>query len=163
MHTWWQYATVTALSALKFMVGVASGLALQLPFWEQFTCTALGGIIGVVAYAFVGEGIAQVWHWLYARLLKRRAPTQNKTPAPAAAWVQRIWQRFGLWGLALIAPPTLGPPIAVPLAVLLSTGTNRTATRWRVAVVMSLSVLAWAAVLAWSGREMMAWLQKLPG
>jgi hypothetical protein len=157
MHHWWQYATVAALSALKFMVGVGAGLALQLGFWEQFICTALGGVAGVVAYAFVGEGIGRAWAWARARFGKPKADSTQRDQN--TGWARRVWNRFGLVGFALVAPPTLGPPIAVPLAVLLSAGARPAAARWRVVVAMSVAVVGWAAVLALSGREIIAWLQ----
>ncbi len=99
--------------------------------------------MGVVGYAYLSSAIGN----FFASLRKR-----PKAPAkPAPAWVQHIWERYGLIGLALVAPPTLGPPFAVPLAILLG------APRPRVIAYMCTSIVLWSTIFAYAGQALVHW------
>lgn len=135
----WQAITTTALCALKFMVGVAVGLALPLSTPTRWLCFVLGGVLGTTIYAYLGDALKRwVQSW-------RKQP---KAPKPTPTWLVQVWQRYGLIGLVLITPPLLGPPVGVPLAIALG------APRGRVALWMGISVAVWATVFALAGEPL---------
>ncbi|MCX7606958.1 MAG: hypothetical protein N2170_06825 [Bacteroidia bacterium] len=130
-----QYLSVALLSGVKFMVGVAMSLALGLNFWEQFLSTTIGGIAGVSFFTYLGDTLRS---WI-AR--KRNRPL---SPLPSAKW-SRLWEKYGLWGVALLTPPILSPPIGTAIA--LAFGTPRPLLLWRMSIAMVLWGLFFAG--AW--------------
>jgi uncharacterized membrane protein len=117
-----------AVGAIDVWVGIPTGLALGLsPILSGATSVA-GGLVGV---AFIGIGGERLQRWAYGRpwLSKRRKR------------VERLWNRYGIWGVALQAPIFTG----VPLGTLIALGLGAPAKRllfW-----MSVSVVLWGVVL----------------
>ena len=131
-------AGVFGLSAAKFMMGVALGVALRLPFVVQVVCTGGGAVVGIFVTAYLGDGIRA--------LVRRRFPPKPKPPpaegdppkkAPLAV---RVWDKWGLAGLAIIGPITLGPVVAVVTAISLG------APRTKVITFMTVTTLVWSIV-----------------
>lgn len=134
-------AGVFGLSAGKFMMGVALGAALRLPFALQVVCTGGGGVAGVVLTAFAGDAIRG--------FVRRRFPGKPKPPAEPASpdappkkppLAHRVWDRWGLAGLAAVGTITLGPVIAVVTALSLG------APRRKVIGFMTTAVLLWSVI-----------------
>lgn len=145
----WLYLTVLLSSAPKFMVGVAFAWAGGLNFLEMFICTSVGGMLGITVFTFFGEGIRAWWQ----QRQKRRKGTHDEpyVAKPPSAFAQRIWDRFGLPGVALLTPPFLSPPIGTAIA--LAFGTPRVLILgW-----MYSSMILWALVFSAFG----GWIQSV--
>ena len=54
----------------------------------------------------------------------------------------RIWHRFGIWGLGLVAPVTIGPQIMAALCVALGEPSRRTQA------AISLGVIPWVIAIS---------------
>jgi hypothetical protein len=61
----------------------------------------------------------------------------NPTPDPTKLF-WRVWHRFGLWGLGLIAPVTIGPQATAVIALALGESPRR------IQLAISLGVAPWA-------------------
>ncbi len=137
---------VFLVSAVKFMVGVAMSLAKGLPFWTQFLCTTGGGIAGSIFFTYLGDAVRRWINRLRRRTL--RSPSQR--------WI-RIWERYGLWGVVLLTPPVLSPPIGTAIALMF--GTPRGLLVRRLAVVMVL----WGLVFGLFGEGLKGLIKLLAG
>jgi hypothetical protein len=65
----------------------------------------------------------------------------NPTPDPTNLF-WRVWHRFGLWGLGLIAPVTIGPQATAVIALALGE------SPLRIQLAISLGVVPWAIAFA---------------
>jgi hypothetical protein len=64
----------------------------------------------------------------------------NPTPDPTK-FFWRIWHHFGIWGLGLVAPVTVGPQATAVIALTLGESPQR------IQLAISLGVAPWAVVL----------------
>ncbi|GIV24930.1 MAG: hypothetical protein KatS3mg026_0622 [Bacteroidia bacterium] len=127
----WRYLSVGLMSGLKFMVGVAMSAAFRFSFWEQFLTTSGGGIAGVVFFTYLGDWIRrQIARW-------RGRPAASLSPR----WA-RLWERYGLWGVAFLTPPILSPPLGTAIA--LAFGTPRP----HIVARMTLAMIFWGFFFA---------------
>ncbi len=138
MHDLPTLAGVFGLSSAKFMMGVALGVGLRLPFVVQVLCTGGGAVVGIFVTAYLGDGIRA--------LVRRRFPAKPKPPVaegdppPKTPLAVRVWDKWGLAGLAIIGPITLGPVVAVVTAISLG------APRSKVITFMTVTTLVWSVV-----------------
>jgi hypothetical protein len=134
-------------------------IAFQYGFWEQFAVTGIGGVFGTTFFTYFGEAVKR----RVRSYRNRRKSAVAATPAPVNApnqppkntFTRRIWNAFGLPGLAFLTPPVLSPPLGVALA--LGFGAQRS----QVVVYMGVSMLMWAGVFAALGTQILAWLQQV--
>jgi uncharacterized membrane protein len=108
-----KYFSVAMAAALKFFAGPITGLALGLTWYETALCSALGMMVSVVLTTYIGKGIQA----LMARWRKASPRKFSKSSRLAV----RIWQRFGIIGIALLTPllftPIGGTILALALRV----------------------------------------------
>lgn len=96
---------------LSYSLGHGIGLTIVL--------TALGGLVGMLIFYFTGT---QVLEFLRRRQVRRNAERVARGLAPRRnftrtnRWIVRVKQRYGIRGLAAIAPPTLSVPVTALLA-----------------------------------------------
>ncbi|MCS7163362.1 MAG: hypothetical protein NZ958_08600 [Bacteroidia bacterium] len=135
------YLPVFLMSGLKFMVGVGMSLLMHLTFWEQFLLTAGGGIVGVGFFTYLGDKVRAWW--------RGRRPAAS--PAASAKW-RRLWERYGLWGIAFLTPPLLSPPVGTALALAFGSPRNQIFLR------MSLAMIAWGLFFALLGQKALHYL-----
>ncbi|MBL8119954.1 MAG: hypothetical protein J0L63_17900 [Anaerolineae bacterium] len=120
------------LGFFYFIASIPAGMALGLPGWVAAVTAWLSYTLGVVLVVAVG---APVRAWLARRFKLADEPDPDKL-------IWRIWKRYGLAGLALLAPVTVGSQIGALLGV--SMGVKPRA----LLVGMSLGVAVWCAGIA---------------
>jgi len=140
------YLSVFVVSGVKFMVGVAMSLARGLSFWEQFLCTTVGGIAGSVFFTYLGDAIRR---WI-SRL-------RGRSPKPLATRWVRLWERYGLWGVALLTPPILSPPVGTAIALAFRTPRGLLIKR------LTIAILLWGFVFAAFGEGFRTLIHTLSG
>lgn len=140
------YLTTFLVSGVKFMVGVAMSIAKGLSFWEQFLCTTAGGIAGSIFFTYLGDAVRR---WI-ARL-------RGRPPRPLASRWLRLWERYGLWGIVLLTPPILSPPIGTAIALAFQTPRGVLVRRLTVAMIL------WGLVFALFGQGLRGLIQILAG
>ncbi|MDP3063976.1 MAG: small multi-drug export protein [Chloroflexota bacterium] len=123
-------ATVFGLAAVELWGAIPAGLALGLHPMLTGAIAALGAIVGTVVVLIVGERIRT--------LLLRFHSGRGGKPQGSA---HRIWLRYGVTGLGLLAPLLIGAPLGTALGVALG------APRRRLLLWMSIGIVLWSAGL----------------
>ena len=123
--------TAAGLGFLYFIAAIPAGVAAGASPWSAATGAWIGYSAGAAVVAFGGKPLRD---WLAAR---------RKRPAKTPAWIEGVWNRFGIAGLGLLAPVTVGPQAAALLAIAFGTDALRST------LAMSLGVLPWCAGFAW--------------
>ena len=140
------YLSTFLVSGVKFMVGVAMSIARGLSFWEQFLCTTAGGIAGSIFFTYLGDAVRR---WI-TRL-------RGRPPRPLAPHWLRLWERYGLWGVVLLTPPILSPPVGTAIALAFQTPRSVLVRRLAVAMIF------WGMVFALFGQGLRELIHTLAG
>lgn len=119
--------TALGLGFLYFVAAIPAGVAAGSPVLLAALAAWLGYSLGGGVVLLTG---APLRDWLTRKLKVNPHPDPSKL-----FW--RIWERFGLWGLGLIAPITIGPQATV--LICLSLGE----TPRRIQMAISLGALPW--------------------
>jgi hypothetical protein len=119
------------LGFLYFISAIPAGVAAHVPLWIAALAAWCGYSAGGMVVLLAG---APVRKWLLAKL--KIDPLGDPTKL---FW--RVWHRYGLWGLGLVAPVTIGPQATAAIALALGESPSR------IQVAISLRVLPWVVVL----------------
>ncbi len=127
----------TALGAVDLWAGIPVGLALGLPPVVSGIAATSGGLLGAVLVTVTGERLQR---WLYSRgwLSKRRKR------------IERMWERYGILGVAFQAPMLTGAPLGTLAALGLGAPAKRLLFWMCVSLVLWGAVLTGAAALGFS-------------
>ncbi|GAB3177315.1 hypothetical protein [Telluribacter humicola] len=130
-----KYASVALASALKFLGGPLTGVALGLHWLETALCTLIGMMFSVVVVTYVGTAIQL--------LLKRWRKKPSRRFSSSSRMAVRVWKRFGIIGIAIMTPllftPIGGTIIAVAFRV----------PRPSIFLWMFISGSAWAVIFSY--------------
>jgi hypothetical protein len=124
-------AGIFGIAFFWFWGAIPAGLALGLNPILVAVTVWLSYVAGVVLVVVVGEPIR-------VRLMARFAKNGSDRSQSA---IQRVWDRFGLIGLALLAPVTTGSQIGAALGLSLGVKPRQ------LVLGMALGAAAWAAVI----------------
>lgn len=122
--------TACGLGFLYFIGAVPAGVAAGAPVWLAAVAAWLGYSAGGLVILLAG---APLRAWITRKL------KINPSPDPAKLF-WRVWHRFGLWGLGLMAPVTVGPQAAAVIALALGEPPRR------IQLAISLGGIPWAIV-----------------
>ncbi len=132
MPLYLKYLSVILASCLKFVGGPLTGFAMGLNWIETAACTATGMIIAVVLFLFLGEFLQLIIN-KYRRQPAKRFSKQTR-------YAVKIWQQFGITGIAFMTPilftPIGGTLIAISFRV----------NKLKVIYAMLISAICWAVV-----------------
>ena len=137
--------TVLGLGAVELWAAIPAGLALQLGPLVTGVTAAIGAIMGVLVVLVLGERIR---NWLL-----RRHGGESKDKHHGR--IYRIWARYGVVGLGLLAPLLVGAPLGTAIGITLGAPTGR------LLLWMSLGIVLWSAVLTFAGAVGMAGIEVL--
>ncbi len=128
MNLLFKFLSTAALGALDLWAGIPVGLVLGFPPLLSGIAATSGGLVGAVLVTVAGERLQR---WLYSRgwLSKRRKR------------IERMWERYGILGVAFQAPMLTGAPLGTLVALGLG------APAKRLLFWMSVSLVLWGAVL----------------
>lgn len=104
------------IASIKFLFAPFEAERQGFNFQEAFLITTAGGIIGILAFTFIGEIIAYGWKkiiFFFRRLWSEKKEThkQRKKFTWSKKIIIRAKMKFGLMGLALITPCIISIPI----------------------------------------------------
>ena len=126
--------TVFGIGVLELLAAVPAGFALGLhPVWVG-VASSCGALVGLIGIMLLGEGV-RVW---ILRLHGRRGEVSG---GKNKGLVHRIWVRYGVIGLGLLAPLITGVPLGVVLGIALG-APYKTLMFWS-----SLGVILWGVGL----------------
>lgn len=141
-----QYASVIALSSLKVIPGLGLALVYEMNALEIFICLSAGGILGIFLFTLAGE---QIRLWLKKRRMEKNKDNPKPIKIKRARRILRIWNKYGLIGIAILTPPMISPPFGSIIAVAFRE------KRPRILLYMSISVVIWAAIFALLGDQIL--------
>lgn len=124
--------TAFSLGFLYFISAIPAGVAAHAPLWAATTAAWLGYSAGGLVVLLAG---APLRSWITTKL------KIDPTPDPSKLF-WRVWHRFGIWGLGLFAPVTVGPQATAVIALALGE------TPLRIQVAISLGVIPWTVAFA---------------
>ena len=125
--------SIFTLAFFSFWPAIPAGLALGLSPVVVVLTTTVSYVCGVALVLLPGERVRQ---WLLQRYQQRVAQASQDT-----GLFRRIWDRYGLIGLGLLGPMTVGAQIGAALGLTLNAAPRR------LFVWMSIGALAWSILL----------------
>lgn len=135
--------TVAGLGAIELWVAVPAGLALQLHPVAVAAIAGIGAVLGALAVVLLGEGVRT---WLVRRHGGKGMKGRHEL-------VHRVWRRYGLIGLGLLAPLLTGAPLGAALGLALGAPPGRLLLWVSLGVVLWTIGLTLAAALGLAGIE----------
>ncbi|MFV0338221.1 MAG: small multi-drug export protein [Chthoniobacterales bacterium] len=131
-----------ALGVIYFIAAIPAGVGMGLPVLLSAFCAWLGYTLSGWGILLLGEPARQ---WMEQKFNFSVRPNPEKL-------IWRMWSRWGLAGVGLLAPVTCGPCIAALLA--LSLGERP----WRILFWIAVGVLPWClgfGILVATGSELL--------
>lgn len=125
-------AVAFGLGFVYFLAAIPSGTAAGAPLWLAAVAGWLGYTSGALLVLLAG---APLRNWL---LWKLKISTQRDP----SKWIWRVWEKWGLAGLGILAPVTIGPQAGSLLA--LAVGERPV----RILTAISLGVIPWCVLFA---------------
>lgn len=141
--------TVFGLGAVELWAAIPAGLALKLNPLVTGITAAAGTMLAVLVVVFLGE---RVRGWL-ARWRKAGSGAQDQGRQGRQGRAFRIWNRYGVVGLGLLAPLITGAPLGAALAVTLGAATRRLVFWMGVGIALWSALLTAAGALGFVGAE----------
>lgn len=135
--------TVFGLGAVELWAAIPAGFVLQLHPLETGIAAATGAILGVMVVLKLGERMRTI-------LMHNRKSEDKKLGR-----IHRIWDRYGVQGLGMLAPLLVGAPLGAALGITLSAPVNR------LLIWMSLGIVLWSAVFTLVGLLGIAGIEAL--
>ncbi|MCA0457768.1 MAG: small multi-drug export protein [Chloroflexi bacterium] len=120
------------LAFFYFIAAIPAGAALQLPLPVAAVTAGLSYAAGVLAVVLIGAPLRE-------RLTKRFNISTTHDPNKL---IWRVWDKYGLIGLSLLAPVTLGAQIGALIG--LSLGVKPRA----LVIGLSLGIIPWCVVIS---------------
>lgn len=143
---WGNYIWVFLLSSLKYLFGVVLAyVGYGFNIGEVFLTAYLGSMIGVVLLTYFGD---QISNWLRRRFKRRKSMKYSRR-----RWIVRIWRRYGVWGIAFLAP-VISPPASVGIALSFRTPPKQ------IIIAMAVSLALWSVFFG-SFRGASVWIYEL--
>lgn len=127
--------TVVLWSAFKFIVGFSTAIVFKFNQFEILICTVGGGMLGVIVYMYLWEGILYVYHKFVPK--KQKPFKINKFKRKLVVFIRK----YEVWGIALLTPILLSIPIGTFLAMAIEHN------KWRIKFIMFASMCIWAIIL----------------
>ena len=133
---WWSYALVflaAATPVVEILVVIPAAVLAGMPPGPTTLLALAGNLSTVVLVALAGDRMIGWW--------RRRRGEPDREPSRRAQRARELARRWGVPGLALVAPITTGTHIAT-LAVLATGATTRRTLAW-----MTGGLVVWAVVV----------------
>jgi hypothetical protein len=128
--------TTFITGAVEIWAGVPAGIALGLSPLMAGIATALGAVVSAVFVILLGSRFRS---WLVQRLNKKGG--EDIQPKGREKVLYRIWVRYGVVGLGLMAPILTGVPLGAAIGVALGAP-----PRWLLAWTVA-GALFWTALI----------------
>ena len=107
-----KYLSVYLLSMVKFFGGPLAGISMGLSFWMTLLLSVTGMMTSVFIFSKVGMMVSR---WYIQRHRAQNKPIFSKKSRK----IVKIWQRFGIKGIAFLTPVIFSPVIGTIMATVL--------------------------------------------
>ena len=97
-----KWLSIALSSAVKFFAGPLLGKVYHLPWWQTAICTFLGMMVAVILFSTVARAFFHKYmKGLFNRNERRITPNKRR--------MVRVWNKFGISGIAFLTPILLTP------------------------------------------------------
>ncbi len=130
-----KYITVILTSSFKYIVGISSAIGLKLNFIETMLCSVLGGMLGVIVYLYLWNGILFLFHKIW--------PPKPKLHKPVGKHRRKLLKfiiKYEIVGIAILTPILLSVPVGTILAATFEPN------KWKIKLYMFISFAAWSLI-----------------
>jgi hypothetical protein len=127
-----KYVAVILTSSVKYLFGVFAAIGANLNFIETLLCTVGGGMLGVVVYLYLWEGILFVYHKIN--------PPKPKEFKPVGKHRRKLLKfiiKYEIVGIVILTPLLLSVPVGTILAAAFEEN------KWKIKRYMFFSFLGW--------------------
>lgn len=132
---------VGLLASVKFLLAPFEAERQGFNFKDSFLITTSGGIIGIIAFTFIGDALVYGWKKFIALF---RSSAKEKTRDKftwSSKFIVKTKMRFGIWGLVITTPSIISIPVGTFV-------THRFYRRkMRNVVLLITSLLIWSLLL----------------
>ncbi len=121
---WLKILEVGLISSVKFLFAPFEAERYHFSFWESFSMTTIGGLIGIFTFYYAGTKVTKFYRHIVAGVKSlftkksvieiEQKPKRNFTRM--RRFVIRIKMRFGLIGIAFVTPCLISIPIGTMIA-----------------------------------------------
>ena len=108
--------TVLALATFEIYAAIPAGFAFKLSPWIILFASLTGGLLGVIATAYLGDKLKALFF--------KNKKTETKE-VKTDTLIHKIWMKFGIIGLGYLGTITVGAPISIALGVGLNAPLNK--------------------------------------
>ena len=110
-----QVIFILILSATKFLTAPITSLNIGFNYLQTLIITTVGGIIGVLAFFYLSNGIAYIFYWAASKFTKGK-PKPKKVFTWKNKMIVKTVRKYGLLGVAVITPVVLSIPLGTFIA-----------------------------------------------
>lgn len=137
MNDWWQIISVTLVSTIKFIIGLAMGLAYNFNVLTFYVTTVGGGMIGVFVYLYLWDFILVVKR----KIVKPKPHTVHIKINKNIRRMVHFSRTWGIYGIALVTPTI----ISMPVGTLICRAIEK--NKWHIKLVMFISLSFWSVLI----------------
>ena len=145
-----KYISIFLLSTVKFAVSFPLAVyQYKFNYIETLTITILGGLAGVLLFAFLTDYIVLIWNYIASITKISKIPTivrNNNKPKKVITrrnkMIVRIKNKYGLIGLAIITPVLLSIPVGTFISIRYYPDFKKTI------LILFLSILFWSNIIS---------------
>lgn len=127
-----KYIAVILTSAVKYLIGVFTAMGTNLNFIETLLCTVGGGMLGVVVYLYLWDGILFLYH-----KIRPPKPKVHKPVGKHRRWLLKFIIKYEIVGIVILTPVLLSVPVGTILAAAFEEN------KWKIKRYMFFSFLGW--------------------
>ncbi len=131
MEIFFKITTVIGLGIIELWAAIPAGLAIGLNPLLTGIASALGSVVAAVLVAFLGDRIR---NWLIKRRSGKKTGKENSR-------IYRVWNKYGIIGLGLLAPLLTGAPLGAAIGISLG------ASPARLIIWMVIGIIVWTIIL----------------
>lgn len=136
-----KYLSVYLLSMVKFFGGPLAGVSMGLSFWLTLLLSVTGMMTSVFIFSQVGVLVSR---WYVNRHRAKKKPIFTKKSRK----IVKIWQKFGIQGIAFLTPVIFSPVIGTIIATVLG------ASQKKIMVHMLWSAVFWGITFTFALHEL---------
>ncbi len=104
-----KYLSVFLVGMFKFFIAPFTGFGLGLGFLETYICTVAGMMLSVVIFAYLGKYAKNRFTKFFSKKKRLFSPYNRR--------LVQVWQKYGMWGVALLTPILFSPIVGTLIAI----------------------------------------------
>lgn len=131
-----KYILTALVCSFKYVVGALGAVSAGMNFIETMLCTVGGGMLGVVVYLYLWDGILFLYH-----RIRPPKPRQFRPVGKHRRRMLKIIVKYEVAGIAALTPILLSVPVGTVLAASIQKN------KWRIKLYMLVSFTCYSILI----------------